>query len=87
MGSTLRLITAAILASGIATPVLTQGEVIYNPGYCAQFYPSANCQNSGPGNPLDPNWRHDGGGWSAVWAPNSTVGVVRTRPHRHRSQS
>jgi hypothetical protein len=26
-------------------------EVIYNPGYCAQFYPNANCQNKGPGNP------------------------------------
>ena len=84
--SPLKLFTAAILASVAATPVLAQ-EVIYEPGYCAQFYPSANCQNSVPGNPLDPNWRHDGGGWSAVWAPNSTVGVVRKRPHRHRSQS
>ena len=26
-------------------------EVIYNPGYCAQFYPNANCQNKGPNNP------------------------------------
>jgi hypothetical protein len=26
-------------------------QVIYNPGYCAQFYPNANCQNLGPGNP------------------------------------
>jgi hypothetical protein len=26
-------------------------EVIYNPGYCAQFYPNANCQNHGPGSP------------------------------------
>ena len=84
--SSFKLFTAAILASVEATPGLAQ-EVIYEPGYCAQFYPSANCQNSGPGNPLDPNWRHDGGGWSAVWAPNSTVGVVRKRPHRHRSQS
>ena len=84
--SSFKLFTAAILASVAATPGLAQ-EVIYEPGYCAQFYPSANCQNSVPGNPLDPNWRHDGGGWSAVWAPNSTVGVVRKRPHRHRSQS
>ena len=84
--SSLKLFTAAILASVVATPVLAQ-EVIYEPGYCAQFYPSANCQNRGPGNPLDPNWRHDGGGWSAVQAPTSTVGVVRKRPPRHRSQS
>ena len=26
-------------------------QVIYNPGYCAQFYPNANCQNRGPGSP------------------------------------
>jgi hypothetical protein len=26
-------------------------QVISNPGYCAQFYPNANCQNTGPGNP------------------------------------
>jgi hypothetical protein len=26
-------------------------EVISNPGRCAQFYPNANCQNLGPGNP------------------------------------
>ena len=26
-------------------------EVIPNPGKCAQYYPTANCQNYGPGNP------------------------------------
>ena len=41
--------TAAILASTLAGPAMAQ-EVIYNPGYCAQFYPNANCQNMGPGN-------------------------------------
>jgi hypothetical protein len=35
----------------------------------------------------DPNWRRGGGGCGAVQAPNSTVGVVRKRPPRHRSQS
>ena len=87
--SPLKLFTAAILASVIATPVLAQGAVICDPGYCAQFYPTANCNNEGPGNPYtDPNWRSNGGGWGAVWAPNSTVGVVRKRPpSRHRSQS
>jgi hypothetical protein len=39
---------AAILASALASPAMAQ-EVIYNPGYCAQFYPNANCQNRGPG--------------------------------------
>jgi hypothetical protein len=41
---------ATILASALASPAMAQ-EVIYNPGYCAQFYPNANCQNKGPGNP------------------------------------
>ena len=45
-----RLGAAAILSAAIATPALAQ-EVIYNPGYCAQFYPNANCQNKGPNNP------------------------------------
>ena len=41
---------AAILTSALASPAMAQ-EVIYNPGYCAQFYPNANCQNKGPGSP------------------------------------
>jgi hypothetical protein len=47
-----RLLGAAamVLSSALASPVMAQ-EVIYNPGYCAQFYPNANCQNKGPGNP------------------------------------
>jgi hypothetical protein len=87
--SPLKLFAAAILAASVyATPVLAQGAVVCEPGYCAQFYPNANCQNEGPGNPFtDPNWRSHGGGWGAVQVPNSTVGVVRKRPPRHRSQS
>jgi hypothetical protein len=27
-------------------------QVMSEPGYCAQFYPSANCQNKGAGNPI-----------------------------------
>ena len=41
---------AAVAAAAFATPVLAQA-VIEDPGYCAQFYPDANCQNLGPGNP------------------------------------
>ena len=40
----------ALVSAMAATPVMAQ-EVIYNPGYCAQFYPNANCQNKGPNNP------------------------------------
>jgi hypothetical protein len=49
---------AALGAAALATPALAQA-VIDNPGYCAQYYPNANCQNLGPGNPytsdLSPN--------------------------------
>jgi hypothetical protein len=41
---------AAVAVATLATPALAQ-QVIEDPGYCAQFYPNANCQNLGPGNP------------------------------------
>ena len=44
------LAAAAVLASALVSPAMAQ-EVIYNPGYCAQFYPNANCQNRGPESP------------------------------------
>ncbi|MDP1868756.1 MAG: hypothetical protein Q8L13_20770, partial [Bradyrhizobium sp.] len=47
----LRLLGAAVmLSTALAVPALAQ-EVVEDPGYCAQFYPNANCQNLGPGNP------------------------------------
>ena len=52
------LAAAAVLASALATPAVAQ-QVIYNPGYCAQFYPDANCQNRGPGSPYDPGYYQD----------------------------
>jgi hypothetical protein len=49
--STLKLLGATgVLAATLANPAMAQ-QVISNPGYCAQFYPNANCQNKGPGNP------------------------------------
>ncbi|WP_454619741.1 hypothetical protein [Bradyrhizobium cenepequi] len=48
--------TAALLASALVAPAGAQ-QVIYNPGYCAQFYPNANCQNKGPGNPYTGNYQ------------------------------
>jgi hypothetical protein len=53
---------AAIAAAAFATPALAQ-PVIDDPGYCAQYYPNANCQNLGPGNPytngISPNDWHN----------------------------
>jgi len=40
----------ALVTVASVTPALAQA-VIEDPGYCAQFYPNANCQNLGPGNP------------------------------------
>ena len=61
---------AALVASALASPAMAQ-EVVSNPGYCAQFYPNANCQNKGPGNPYrggyqgqtyqNQNWQQDQG--------------------------
>ena len=46
---------AALAATAFATPAFAQ-PVVEDPGYCAQFYPDANCQNYGAGNPVgDPN--------------------------------
>ncbi|MEA2926602.1 MAG: hypothetical protein QOD25_3724, partial [Alphaproteobacteria bacterium] len=45
------------------------------------FYPNANCQNKGPGNPYtDPNYRRNGGQSSGPWPSGETVGVALKRP-------
>ena len=49
----------AVAVAAFATPALAQA-VIEDPGYCAQFYPDANCQNLGPGNPYT-----EGGYWGS----------------------
>jgi hypothetical protein len=46
----LSLATAAALICFTAVPVSAQ-RVIEDPGRCAQFYPNANCENYGAGNP------------------------------------
>jgi hypothetical protein len=59
------LLGAALLATAFASPALAQA-VVEDPGYCAQFYPNANCQNYGPGTPLYPGY---GGYRSYGWSP------------------
>jgi hypothetical protein len=70
--STFKLLGAvAVLSSLSATPVLAQA-VIQEPDYCAFFYPTAICQNKGPGNPYtDPNFHRTQGaqGWSSGARP------------------
>lgn len=51
------LLGAIALLSTLAGPATAQ-HVISNPGWCAQFYPNANCQNYGRGNPYTSyGWR------------------------------
>jgi hypothetical protein len=64
---------AAVAAAAFATPALAQA-VISDPGYCAQFYPDANCQNLGAGNPYtnggyyrDDNWQNGNAMMPRVW--------------------
>ena len=76
---------AAILSAVIATPVSAQ-QVISEPGYCAFFYPNANCQNKGPGNPYtDGNYQRSAA--QGTWSPGETVGVASKRSRIHRSDS
>jgi hypothetical protein len=79
------VILSSALASPLAAPAMAQ-QVISNPGYCAQFYPNANCQNKGPGNPYTGDYqrrtayqnsynRRDGdanwnNGWHDSWNDN-----------------
>jgi len=64
------LLGALALLSAMAANPVTAQEVIYNPGYCAQFYPNANCQNKGPNNPYTGDYQRrnelrDAHAWSA----------------------
>jgi hypothetical protein len=66
-----------------SAPALAQA-VVSEPGYCAFYYPNANCQNKGPGNPYtDPNYQHSQN--VAAWQSDQTVGVVprRRAAHKH----
>jgi hypothetical protein len=74
---------ALISAPGM-TPALAQ-QVISEPGYCAFFYPNANCQNKGPGNPYtDPNYQYQRQYGQGYVVPDNgqTVGVVRRSARR-----
>jgi hypothetical protein len=75
---------AAVLSSLSATPVLAQA-VIQEPGYCAFFYPNANCQNKGPGNPYG-NYQQPAAQRND-WSSGETVGMASKRTRAHRSGS
>ena len=71
------LLGAIALLSTLAGPAAAQ-HVISNPGWCAQFYPNANCQNYGRGNPYTSN------GWRRAYYSYGYRGHHRSYPgHRH----
>jgi hypothetical protein len=86
--STFKLLGAvAILSAAAATPAPAQ-QVISEPGYCAFFYPYANCQNKGPGNPYaDSNYQRGPVLGDRTWSSGETVGIAPTRPRTHRTHS
>ena len=84
-----RLGAAVAVLFMLATPAMAQ-QVISEPGYCAQFYPMANCQNKGPGNPYtDPNYQRGMSQYQYGAQPGSdqTVGVTGKRSRTHRSSA
>jgi hypothetical protein len=62
---------AVVLSSALAGPVMAQ-QVISNPGYCAQFYPNANCQNKGPNNPYTGDYQRRTQGDNGYWNSNAS---------------
>ncbi len=77
--STCRLLSAAAALAVIAAPAMAQ-QVISEPGYCAFFYPNANCQNKGPGNPYtDSNYHRRISQGDFTPSADPTSGVVRKR--------
>ncbi|MCK1511027.1 hypothetical protein IVB22_00245 [Bradyrhizobium sp. 190] len=82
-----KLVGAAAALAVMTAPAMAQ-QVMGEPGYCAFYYPNANCQNKGPGNPYTDPRRFNQGysqGYSHDYAlPDSgqTVGIARKRAHK-----
>ena len=83
---TYRILAAAAVLLGITAPATAQ-QVISEPGYCAFFYPNANCQNKGPGNPYtDPEYKRRLNQGVPAYRGDQTVGVARKRSSAARMQ-
>lgn len=82
--SNYRLVGAAAALAVISAPAMTPAmaqQVISEPGYCAFFYPNANCQNKGPGNPYTDPRRFNQRYGIPDGAPTAGV-AVRKRAYR-----
>jgi len=75
------VLSAALLATAFSSQARAQAAV-EQPGYCAQYYPNANCQNYGPGNPLYPGFYR--GNFAPIQQPDGYAATVPVRPHHRR---
>jgi hypothetical protein len=69
------LVATALVGSSQAQPVIN------DPGKCAQYYPDANCQNLGPGNPYTDS--HFNRGYRNNYAAMGVQPVSHRRHRRH----
>jgi hypothetical protein len=83
--SVCRLMGTAAILIAITGPAMAQ-HVIYEPGYCAQYYPDANCQNEGPNNPLSADYHSRVNPHDAL-PGDRTVGTHGKRSRTHRSEA
>lgn len=81
-----KLLALAALFSFASVPAMAQ-QVVSEPGYCAFFYPNANCQNKGPGNPYTGGNNYQRGYYAddGMSAPGQTVGGVAPRQRAPRT--
>ena len=75
-------VMSAVLLAALGSGAARAQAVVEDPGYCAQYYPSANCQNYGPGNPMYPGSYRPSGSYGAYRGPHAAVAPVVV--HRHR---
>jgi hypothetical protein len=82
--STFKLLGATAILFAVTVPAMAQ-QVMSEPAYCAFYYPNANCQNKGPGNPYtDPNYRRSRENTTTL-SRGQTVGVAGKRSRTQRS--
>lgn len=78
-----KLLASAAILSVINASAMAQ-QVISEPGYCAFFYPNANCQNKGPGNPYTGSYQRSLADRDMAGA-GQTVGVAPSKPRSQRA--
>ena len=77
------VMSVALLAAIGTGPARAQA-VVEDPGYCAQYYPNANCTNYGPGNPLYPGGYYRPSGPPGAYYRGPYAAAAPYVVHRHR---